>query len=376
MKKVMLIFGTRPEAIKMAPLVKALERHPGFDPQVVVTAQHREMLDQILELFEIAPHVDLNLMQPGQTLAGLTSRVVEKLGPVIASLKPDVVLVQGDTTTTFCGALSAFYENVPIGHLEAGLRTGDLREPFPEEMNRVLTTRLARWHFPATENNRQTLLNEGVDPKSVFVTGNSVIDALLQVRDRIEAGQRSAQTAELIERFQRPYVLVTGHRRESFGGGFESICRAIAKLAKQHPEFDIVYPVHLNPNVQEPVRRILSRVSNVHLIDPLPYEPFVAMMCRAYFILTDSGGVQEEAPSLGKPVLVMRDKTERQEGLDGGVRLVGTDETRILSESEKLITDEAHYRSMAEATNPYGDGKTSDRVLELLDKLLSNQSRR
>jgi len=360
----------------MAPLVKALERHPGFDPQVVVTAQHREMLDQILELFEIAPHVDLNLMQPGQTLAGLTSRVVEKLGPVIASLKPDVVLVQGDTTTTFCGALSAFYENVPIGHLEAGLRTGDLREPFPEEMNRVLTTRLARWHFPATENNRQTLLNEGVDPKSVFVTGNSVIDALLQVRDRIEAGQRSAQTAELIERFQRPYVLVTGHRRESFGGGFESICRAIAKLAKQHPEFDIVYPVHLNPNVQEPVRRILSRVSNVHLIDPLPYEPFVAMMCRAYFILTDSGGVQEEAPSLGKPVLVMRDKTERQEGLDGGVRLVGTDETRILSESEKLITDEAHYRSMAEATNPYGDGKTSDRVLELLDKLLSNQSRR
>ena len=376
MKKVMLIFGTRPEAIKMAPLVKALERHPGFDPQVVVTAQHREMLDQILELFEIAPHVDLNLMQPGQTLAGLTSRVVEKLGPVIASLKPDVVLVQGDTTTTFCGALSAFYENVPIGHLEAGLRTGDLREPFPEEMNRVLTTRLARWHFPATENNRQTLLNEGVDPKSVFVTGNSVIDALLQVRDRIEAGQRSAQTAELIERFQRPYVLVTGHRRESFGGGFESICRAIAKLAKQHPEFDIVYPVHLNPNVQEPVRRILSRVSNVHLIDPLPYEPFVAMMCRAYFILTDSGGVQEEAPSLGKPVLVMRDKTERQEGLDGGVRLVGTDETRILSESEKLITDEAHYRNMAEATNPYGDGKTSDRVLELLDKLLSNQSRR
>jgi UDP-N-acetylglucosamine 2-epimerase (non-hydrolysing) len=371
MKRVLLVFGTRPEAIKMAPMVQALNAHPECEPLVCVTAQHREMLDQILELFEITPDVDLNLMKPGQTLAGLTARILEKLPSVIEELAPDAVLVQGDTTTTFCSALSAFYANVPIGHMEAGLRTGDIRAPFPEEMNRVLTTRLARWHFPATENNRQTLLGEGVDPESVFVTGNSVIDALLQVRDRIESGQRSSQTNELIERFQRPFVLVTGHRRESFGGGFESMCRAIASLASRHPELDVIYPVHLNPNVQEPVRRILAGIENIKLIDPLPYEPFVAMMCRSKFILTDSGGVQEEAPSLGKPVLVMRDQTERQEGLDGGVRLVGTSEERILSESEKLLSDAGHYRQMAEAINPYGDGTTSTIIVDLLARLLN-----
>ena len=371
MKRVLLVFGTRPEAIKMAPMVQALNAHPDCQPLVCVTAQHREMLDQILELFGIKPDVDLNLMKPGQTLAGLTARILEQLPSVISDLAPDAVVVQGDTTTTFCAALSAYYANVPVGHMEAGLRTGNLRAPFPEEMNRVLTTRLARWHFAATENNRQTLLNEGVDPSSVFVTGNTVIDALLQVRDRIESGQRSPQTNELIERFQRPFILVTGHRRESFGGGFESICTAIAKLATAHPELDIVYPVHLNPNVQEPVRRILSSIDNVKLIDPLPYEPFVAMMCRSEFILTDSGGVQEEAPSLGKPVLVMRDQTERQEGLDGGVRLVGTSEARILGESEKLLTDSAHYRQMAEAINPYGDGTTSTKIVDLLARFLS-----
>ena len=371
MKRILLVFGTRPEAIKMAPMVQALNDHPGCEPLVCVTAQHREMLDQILELFNITPDVDLNLMKPGQTLAGLTVRILEQLPPVIADLTPDAVLVQGDTTTTFCSALSAFYADVPIGHMEAGLRTGDMRAPFPEEMNRVLTTRLARWHFAATENNRQTLLNEGVADEAVFVTGNSVIDALLQVRDRIESGERSAQTNELIERFQRPYVLVTGHRRESFGGGFESICRAIAKLATTHPELDIVYPVHLNPNVQEPVHRILSSIENIHLIDPLPYEPFVAMMCRAKFILTDSGGVQEEAPSLGKPVLVMRDQTERQEGLEGGVRLVGTSEERILTESQKLLTDDAHYQQMAAAINPYGDGTTARQIIDLLARELN-----
>ena len=249
MQKVMLIFGTRPEAIKMVPLVKALQQADGFEPQVVVTAQHREMLDQILDLFDVTPNVDLDLMQPGQSLAGLTSRVVERLGPVIADLQPDAVLVQGDTTTTFCGALSAFYENVPVGHVEAGLRTGDIRSPFPEEMNRVLTTRLTTWHFAATDRNRHTLLGEGVDPASVFVTGNPVIDSLLEIRDQIEQGIRSPQTERLIARFKRPYVLVTGHRRESFGGGFESICTAIRTLADRHPEFDIVYPVHLNPNV-------------------------------------------------------------------------------------------------------------------------------
>lgn len=371
MKRVMLAFGTRPEAIKMAPLVQALDAHPGFVPQVVVTAQHREMLDQILELFEITPHVDLDLMQPGQTLAGLTSKIIDRLTPVIDDLKPDAILVQGDTTTTFCSALSAFYASVPVGHVEAGLRTGDIRAPFPEEMNRVLTTRLASWHFAATENNRETLLNEGVSSDVVFVTGNPVIDALLQVRDRIEAGNRSPQTEELIQQFQRPYILVTGHRRESFGGGFESICQAIRTLAESHPELDIVYPVHLNPNVQEPVNRILGETPNVHLIPPQPYEPFVAMMCRARFILTDSGGVQEEAPSLGKPVLVMRDKTERQEGLDGGVRLVGTNADRILSEAEQLINDDAHYQQMAEAINPYGDGTTAKRIVDLLARQLS-----
>lgn len=370
MKRVMLVFGTRPEAIKMVPVVQALQKQPDFKPIVVVTAQHRQMLDQILELFGIQPDVDLDLMQPGQTLAGLTTRIIDKLTPVLREHRPDVVLVQGDTTTTFCSALAAFYENVPIGHLEAGLRTGDIRAPFPEEMNRVLTTRIARWHFAATERNRQTLLSEGVSPDVAFVTGNSVIDALLQVRDRIERGERSSQTQSLIDRYKRPYVLVTGHRRESFGGGFDSICEAIRAFAERHSEIDVVYPVHLNPNVQEPVRRILSGLSNVHLIEPLGYEPFVALMCRALFILTDSGGVQEEAPSLGKPVLVMRDKTERQEGLDGGVRLVGTDRERILAECERLLVDPAHYRQMAEAINPYGDGTTSSKIVSLLGQLL------
>lgn len=362
----MLAFGTRPEAIKMAPLVQALDDHPDFEPQVVVTAQHREMLDQILELFEITPHVDLDLMQPGQSLAALSARIIDRLTPIIAGLSPDAILVQGDTTTTFCSALAAFYQDVPIGHIEAGLRTGNIRAPFPEEMNRVLTTRLARWHFAATENNRKTLLDEGVTPASVFVTGNPVIDALLQVRHRIESGQHSSSTQELIQQFDRPYVLVTGHRRESFGDGFESICQAIAALAQSHPEMDIVYPVHLNPKVQEPVNRVLGELSNVRLIAPQPYEPFVALMCGARFILTDSGGVQEEAPSLGKPVLVMRDQTERQEGLDGGVRLVGTSADRILSEAERLISDDAHYRQMAEAINPYGDGTSSRQIVDLL----------
>lgn len=370
MKRVLLIFGTRPEAIKMAPLVHAIDAHPKLEARVCVTAQHREMLDQILELFSITPDADLNLMKPGQTLAGLSARILEKLPAVFEELKPDAAIVQGDTTTTFCSALGSFYADVPIGHVEAGLRTGDIREPFPEEMNRVLTTRIARWHFPATENNRQTLLAEGVSPDDTFVTGNTVIDALLDVRDRIDRGDCSAATSEFISQFERPYILVTGHRRESFGGGFESICRAIRSLATSHPELDIVYPVHLNPNVQEPVNRILGDVNNVRLIEPLSYEPFVALMCRARFILTDSGGVQEEAPSLGKPVLVMRDKTERQEGLEGGVRLVGTSEERILEESERLLTDDAHYRQMAEAINPYGDGTASKQIAEILAERL------
>lgn len=371
MKQVMLVFGTRPEAIKMAPMVRAVEAHRDLKSQVVVTAQHREMLDQILDLFEITPDVDLNLMRPGQTLPALTSQIVERLSPVLAELRPDAVLVQGDTTTTFCSALAAFYAGIPVGHLEAGLRTGNLQEPFPEEMNRVLTTRLACWHFAATEANRQVLLEEGVPAEQVFVTGNSVIDSLLSIRHRIQNGQVSDATAALLKRFQRPFVLVTGHRRESFGDGFESICQAIRTLAERHPEIDIVYPVHLNPNVQEPVTRILGNIATVQLIDPLPYESFVALMDHARFILTDSGGVQEEAPSLGKPVLVMRDRTERQEGLDGGVRLVGTDPDRILDAAEQLISDEQHYESMAQAGNPYGDGQTCPRIAGILARVLA-----
>ncbi len=374
MKRILLAFGTRPEAIKMAPLVQALQAQPSFEPVVCVTAQHREMLDQILDLFSITPDVDLNLMKRGQTLAGLSARILESLTPVLADRQPDAVLVQGDTTTTFCSALAAFYENIPVGHVEAGLRTGDMRAPFPEEMNRVLTTRMASWHFAATENNRKTLLSEGVDPNVVFVTGNPVIDALLQVRDRIEAGRCSAETTALLAEIERPYVLVTGHRRESFGGGFESICRAIRTFAERHPEFDIVYPVHLNPNVQEPVHRILGDVNNVRLIAPQSYEPFVALMSGSRFILTDSGGVQEEAPSLGKPVLVMRETTERQEGLEGGVRLVGTSEERILEEAERLVANDTHFQSMAEAANPYGDGRAAAKIAERLAELLAPHS--
>jgi len=355
----------------MASLVHAIDAHPQLQASVCVTAQHREMLDQILELFSLIPDADLDLMQPGQTLAGLSSRILEQLPAVFQELQPDAALVQGDTTTTFCSALSAFYANVPVGHVEAGLRTGDMHEPFPEEMNRVLTTRLATWHFAATENNRQTLIDEGVCPDNITVTGNTVIDSLLDVRDRIERGECTGSTSRLMSQLGRPYILVTGHRRESFGGGFESICRAIFSLAKAHPELDIVYPVHLNPHVQEPVHRILGGVENVRLLEPLSYEPFVALMCGALFILTDSGGVQEEAPSLGRPVLVMRDKTERQEGLDGGVRLVGTSEERIITESERLIQDAKHYRQMAEAKNPYGDGTAAKQIAEILADRLS-----
>ena len=285
---------------------------------------------------------------------------------------PAAVLVQGDTTTTLCGALSAFYHGIPVGHVEAGLRTGDFSSPFPEEMNRVLTTRLARWHFAATTHNQQTLRQEGVPAERVFVTGNPVIDALFLVRDAIAAGQASAETQTLLERFQRPFILVTGHRRESFGTGFQSICRALATLAKRFPDYDLVYPVHLNPNVQAPVKATLGNLTNVHLIAPQPYEPFVGLMAAAKFIITDSGGVQEEAPSLGKPVLVMRDKTERIESLEGGVRLVGTDETRIVDEATRLIQDTNHYQQMAAAINPYGDGGSADKIVNILERELAS----
>ncbi|MFQ5957856.1 MAG: non-hydrolyzing UDP-N-acetylglucosamine 2-epimerase [Alphaproteobacteria bacterium] len=374
MNRVLVIFGTRPEAVKMAPLIRALNQHASFESLVCVTAQHREMLDPILDLFAIRPDTDLDLMQPGQDLAALSARILEHLAPVLHRFKPDAVLVQGDTTTTFCAALAAFYQDIPVGHVEAGLRTGDIHAPFPEEMNRLLTTRLAAWHFAPTAYNRDTLLAEAVDPNTVFITGNPVIDALLWVRERIESGQYNAETGEQLGRFaDRPFILVTSHRRETFGAGIMSICLALKRIADRHPELDLVYPVHLNPNVQEQVRRMLGDIENVKLIDPLGYEAFVALMSRARFILADSGGVQEEAPSLGRPVLVMRDKTERVEALEGGVRLVGTDPERIVATSERLLTDPDYYRRMAEAHNPYGDGAAARRIVDILAKQMGEQ---
>jgi len=366
--KVAIIFGTRPEAIKLAPVILALKNDPRFSCQVCVTAQHREMLDQVLDVFGIKPDVDLDLMEPNQTLAGLTARAVEAIDRFLAKSKPDLVLVQGDTTTTFCAALVAFYHHIPVGHVEAGLRTGNLDSPWPEEANRVLATRLTTLHFAPTELNRQNLLKERVAPERVFVTGNTVIDALFLARDIIKEHPPAVPglPEALADAGGPRLVLITGHRRESFGPGFEAICKAIAELARRFPETAFVYPVHLNPNVRKPVNQILrgAGTSNIHLIDPLPYLPFVAMMNRSAVILSDSGGVQEEAPSLGKPVLVMRDTTERPEAVIAGtVKLVGADEGKIVEETGKLLTDKAAYDEMARAHNPYGDGKATGRIV-------------
>lgn len=365
-KKVMVVFGTRPEAIKMAPVVHALKAHPALDPIVVVTAQHRQMLDQVLEIFDIVPDHDLDIMQPGQTLASITSKILLGMPAVFAEAKPDLVLVHGDTSTTLATALAAFYARIPVGHVEAGLRTGNMQAPWPEEANRRLTAPLTLHHFAPTQRSQDNLLAENIPADTIVVTGNTVIDALLKVDQRIRADEQLRQ--ELAARFpfldpSRRLLLVTGHRRENFGGGFERICRALAELAKRD-DIQIVYPVHLNPNVQEPVRRHLSGLSNVHLIDPQEYLPFVYLMQQSFVILTDSGGVQEEAPSLGKPVLVMRDTTERPEAVDAGtVRLVGTDDTRIVAEITRLFDDPAFYATMAEAHNPYGDGQASARIV-------------
>lgn len=368
--RLLIVFGTRPEAIKMAPLVRALSEVNEFAVRVCVTAQHRQMLDQVLSLFEIAPDYDLDLMKPGQNLTDITVGVLRGVGTVIEDWRPEVVLVHGDTSTTFSSALAAFYQRIKVAHVEAGLRTNDLYSPWPEEANRHLTGVIAKWHFAPTEQARANLLREGVSADVIDVTGNTVIDALLHVtggfsRDvGVEARYR-AQFSFLRE--DARVLLVTGHRRENFGDGFEQICLALAELANCHVDLDIVYPVHLNPNVQEPVRRHLSGMSNVHLIDPLDYEPFVYLMNRSFIILTDSGGIQEEAPSLGKPVIVMRDTTERPEAVAAGtVRLVGTDRQRIVDEVEKLLSDVSEYQSMAAAHNPYGDGHACQRIVEVL----------
>ncbi len=371
---VSIIFGTRPEAIKMAPVVAAIRACESLRCHVCVTGQHREMLDQVLAVFDIVPDVDLGLMRPNQTLAGLTARAIEAVDEYLADTGPDIVLVQGDTTTVFCAALAAFYRSVPVGHVEAGLRTGNLMHPWPEEANRVLTSRLTDLHFPPTQAARDNLRAEGVPDDRIVVTGNTVIDALLMTLARTRAKPPAIEGLdETLLGGDERIVLITGHRRENFGRGFESICRAIAALARRFEDVHFIYPVHLNPNVREPVTRLLAggdangRVPNVHLIEPLPYLSFVRLMDRSTLILTDSGGVQEEAPSLGKPVLVMRDTTERPEAVDAGtVKLVGTDYDRIVSETATLLTDADAFERMSRAHNPYGDGQAARRIVEAL----------
>lgn len=370
LKKLLVVFGTRPEAIKMAPLVKALKAHEGFDARVCVTAQHRQMLDQVLATFDIKPEFDLNLMSSGQDLTDITCGVLTGLKHIFKGWLPDVVLVHGDTTTTLGASLAAFYHGIPIAHVEAGLRTGNLAAPWPEEANRKLTSVLAQWHFAPTASARDNLLKEGLPESSIHLTGNTVIDALLSIHERLSGDDKVNQ--ELAAQFpyldaSRRLILVTGHRRENFGGGFERICEALAIIARAHSDVQIVYPVHLNPNVQEPAKRLLSGLSNLYLIGPQDYLPFIYLMSRAYLILTDSGGVQEEAPSLGKPVLVMRDTTERPEAVSAGtVKLVGTSVGRIVAAAEELLTVEAEYSRMSHALNPYGDGKACARIASIL----------
>lgn len=371
MHKILLIFGTRPEAIKLCPVIRNLREYPtGFDVRVCVTAQHREMLDQVLEAFDVKPDHDLDLMTPGQSLFASTSRILAGLEPVLESERPAMVIVQGDTTTTLCGALAAFYRRIPVAHVEAGLRTGDLRQPFPEEMNRVLTSHLTDLHFAATEKAAENLRKEGVNPESISVTGNTGIDAVLYVRDGLEQGKLHGNAWPELDPSKK-LIVVTAHRRESFGGGFERICRALAELANRG-DVQIVYPVHPNPNVQDPVQRHLAGRPNIRLVEPLSYVPFVDLMRRAYLLITDSGGVQEEGPSLGKPILVMREKTERPEAvLAGTVKLVGTDERRIVSEAALLLENRDVYDGMARIHNPYGDGQSSARISRLIHSFLT-----
>ena len=392
MKKIMLVFGTRPEAIKMAPLVKEFQKHPDkFETIVCVTGQHREMLDQVLRIFEITPNFDLNIMKQGQDLYDVTARVLTGMRDVLKETHPDLVLVHGDTTTSTSAALAAFYQQIPVGHVEAGLRTHNIYSPWPEEMNRQLTGRLATYHFAPTPLSKQNLLAEGVDEKHILVTGNTVIDALYMVVDKIKSDK--ALDAELeatlnqagydVNRLNegRRLVLITGHRRENFGEGFIHICNAIRDLVQKYPEVDFVYPMHLNPNVRKPIHEIFTgmdalsmgagwgEAANMFFIEPLEYLSFVYLMEKSTLVLTDSGGIQEEAPGLGKPVLVMRDTTERPEALEAGtVKLVGTDYDKIVHEVSVLLDDAAQYEHMSKAVNPYGDGKACERIVHCLDK--------
>lgn len=374
MKKILLVFGTRPEAIKMAPLVKAFQKDTEhFETRVCVTAQHRQMLDQVLEVFGITPEYDLNIMAPNQDLYDITAKVLMGLREVLKDFRPDTVLVHGDTTTSMAASLAAFYMQIPVGHVEAGLRTYNMLSPWPEEMNRQVTDRICTYYFAPTEQSKNNLLQENIDEKKIFITGNTVIDALLMAVDIISStpGMEEKIAKELQEKGynvgSREYILVTGHRRENFGEGFLHICKAIKELAALHPDMDIVYPVHLNPNVQKPVYELLSGVDNVYLISPLDYLPFIYAMQHSTLLLTDSGGVQEEAPSLGKPVLVMRDTTERPEAVEAGtVKLVGTDAEAIVSNVTALLQDKEMYKRMSETHNPYGDGQACERIMAAL----------
>ena len=375
MVRALFVFGTRPEAIKLCPVILYMKARPEeFSVLVAVTAQHRQMLDQVLAVFQVVPDYDLDIMQPGQTLAASSARILAALEPIYAEAKPDIVYVQGDTTTTMCGALGAFYARIPVGHVEAGLRTLDMSQPFPEEMNRVVTGRLASVHFAATQGSRANLLREGVDDAAVHVTGNSGIDAVLHVRDRLLSGELAGSDWSFLNP-ERRLIVVTAHRRESFGEGFENICRAL-RLISERPDVEIVYAVHRNPNVTGPVNRFLAGVPNIRLIDPLDYVPFVDLMRRAYLLLTDSGGIQEEGPSLGKPIIVMREKTERPEAVEAGtVRLAGTDESKIVAEVARLLDDPAARESMARVHNPYGDGRAAARIAAATQRLFGRNTR-
>jgi UDP-N-acetylglucosamine 2-epimerase (non-hydrolysing) len=364
--KILTVFGTRPEAIKMAPVIKALDSEKNIESKVCVTAQHREMLDQVLDLFAIKPNYDLNIMQTRQDLTDITCSILSGLKNLIHEFKPNRILVHGDTTTTFVSTLAAYYQGIAVGHVEAGLRTGNIYAPFPEEVNRKLTAGIADLHFAPTQKAKENLLVEGIEENNIHVTGNTVIDALLDTVDKLKSST-NIQFPFLSK--DKKIILVTGHRRENFGNGFENICHALKALA-QRKDLQIVYPVHLNPNVREPVLRILANCENIHLIEPQDYLPFVYLMNQAYLILTDSGGIQEEAPALGKPVLVMRETTERPEAVDAGtVVLVGTDKNKIIAECERLLDDKVSYDSMSFAHNPYGDGKASFKIINTLKQI-------
>jgi UDP-N-acetylglucosamine 2-epimerase (non-hydrolysing) len=377
LKKILVVFGTRPEAIKMIPIVKLLREQSTFGFRLCVTAQHREMLDQVLRLFDMEADYDLDIMKSHQDLYDITSRIVTGMKEVLSDYKPDLVLVHGDTTTTSMAALSAFYQKVPIGHVEAGLRTGNIYSPWPEEANRRMVAVLAHFHFAPTQKSKENLLKENIPEKNIVVTGNTVIDSLFLMLEQINSApkikERILQTINSMYPLaeDRRFLLVTGHRRENFGEGFIHICEAIRELAQKNPDIDIVYPVHLNPNVQEPVKKILEGVANVYLLKPLEYEVFVYFMDHAYVILTDSGGIQEEAPSLGKPVLVMRHETERPEALEAGtVKLVGTEKECIIETVQMLLDNEDFYFKMSRADNPYGDGKAAEKIIAFIEKHL------